>query len=67
MTAKYAVNERLTASLNTRIRFDQDISRAKDLLLRPGLHLKVGRGLTLGAGYAYSHAISSQSSDENRL
>ncbi len=67
VTARYAVDERLTASLNTRLRFDQDISRAKDLLLRPGLQLKVGRDLTLGAGYAYSHAFSSGRSEEHRL
>ena len=36
-------------------------------MLRPGLHLRLGRALTLGAGYAYSHAFPSQSSDENRL
>lgn len=66
-TIKYEINRDVSASLTSRIRFDDDISHKKDLLVRPGLAVKATPNLTLGLGYDHLHAFPSSSRDENRL
>jgi hypothetical protein len=67
VTAKHKVDDRLTLSLASRLRFDEDVSRAKDLYFRPAVEVEVLPPFSLGLGYDYIYSYASNSSTEHRI
>ena len=67
VTVRHALDERWTLSLESRIRFDDDISRAKDLLVGPAAELKLSDTLSLGLGYDYVYSFKTDATSENRI
>ena len=66
-TIDYAIDRDVVASLTSRIRFEDDISEKKDLLIGPSFAIKAPQNLTVGLGYDHLHAFPAGSSDENRI
>jgi hypothetical protein len=64
---KHKLDDRLTLSLASRLRFDEDVSRAKDLFLRPAVEVEVLPPFSLGLGYDYIYSYASNSSTEQRI
>jgi hypothetical protein len=62
----HALDDKVSLSFSSRVRFDEDISRKKDLLLGPGMSYALSPALSLGGGYTHLHAFPSGSSSENR-
>ena len=62
----HSLDDKVSLSFSSRIRFDEDVSRKKDLLLAPGLSYALSPSLSLGGGYVHLHAFPSGSSSENR-
>jgi hypothetical protein len=65
--AQHKLDDRFTLSLASRLRFDEDVSRAKDLFLRPAVEVKVLPPFSLGLGYDYIYSYASNSSTEHRI
>lgn len=64
---RYAVDHQISLSLASRVRFDEGISRAKDLLIRPSVELALIPPFSFGLGYDHIHPFPSGSSSENRV
>lgn len=67
LTVERRVDDRFTVSLASRVRFDDDISRAKDLLFRPAVEVEILPPVSLGLGYDYIYSYGSNSSTEHRI
>ena len=67
LTVEQEVHDRVTAGVQTRVRVVDDVSRARDVLLRPFLAWQVLDHLSLDVGYDYLHAIAAASRSEHRV
>jgi Protein of unknown function (DUF2490) len=67
VTIRHSLDERWTLSLESRVRFDDDISRAKDLLIGPAIDLKLNDTVSLGLGYDYVYSFKTDATSENRI
>ena len=67
VTLEHAITPDVTAGFTTRLRFDEDISRKKDLLVRPWLSIKATDGLSLGLGYDHIEPFPSSAKSEDRV
>jgi hypothetical protein len=65
VTLNHALTERWALHFQTRVRVDDDVSQAKDVLLRPFVSWSPLESLTLDLGYDYLHSF--ESSSENRI
>ena len=65
VTLNHRLDERFIAHFEARVRFDDDVSQTKDLLLRPFVSWQALESLRLALGYDYLHSFQSRS--ENRL
>jgi hypothetical protein len=66
-TIKNDIDDRWTLSLESRVRFDDDVSRAKDLLVGPAVELHLSETFSLGAGYDYVYSFVTDKTSENRI
>lgn len=64
---QHKLDDRLTLSLASRLRLDDDVSRAKDLYFRPAVEVEVLPPFSLGLGYDYIYSFASNSSTEQRI
>ncbi len=67
ITLEHAVTPDVAVNFTTRARFDEDISHAKDLLIRPWLSVKATNGLSLGLGYDHIEPFPSSANSEDRI
>ena len=67
LTVEQEVHDRVTAGVQTRVRVVDDVSRARDVLLRPFIAWQVLDHLSLDVGYDYLHAIAAASRSEHRV
>jgi len=67
VTLKHAVTPEVSTNLTTRIRFDDDISHKKDVLLRPWISVKETGGMSIGLGYDRIEPFPSSAGSENRV
>ena len=67
VTLEHAVTQEFSANFTMRARFDEDISHAKDLLLRPWVSVKAADGLSLGLGYDHVEPFPSSANSEDRV
>ena len=67
VTLEHALTPDVTANFTARLRFDEDISHAKDLLVRPWLSVKATDGLSLGLGYDHIEPFPSSANSEDRV
>jgi hypothetical protein len=67
VTLEHALTPDVTANFTTRLRFDEDISHAKDLLVRPWVSIKATDGLSLGLGYDHIEPFPSSANSEDRV
>ena len=65
VTLHHGLTERWGAHLQVRGRFDEDVSHAKDLLVRPFASWRALDSLTVDLGYDYIHAF--QADTEHRV
>jgi hypothetical protein len=65
VTLNHGLGERWGAHLQARVRFDDDVSRTKDFLIRPFVSWRPFEPLTLDLGY--DHLRSYHSRSENRI
>ncbi len=66
LTFKHQFTPEIGASLGLRMRFDDDISRAKDLTIRPAIVVKGADGMNLGVGYDHIEALPHGATNEDR-
>lgn len=62
----HPITSEVDALFGLRVRFDDDISNAKDLTLRPGIIVKGMGGISLGLGFDHVQGLSKGDSNENR-
>ncbi len=67
VTLDQQLHDRVDAGVQTRIRVVGDVSRARDVLLRPFIGWQVLDNLSLDLGYDYLHAIQVASRSEHRV
>ncbi len=67
VTLEHAVTPNVAVNFTTRTRFDEDISHAKDLLVRPWLSVKATEGLSFGLGYDHIEPFPSDANPEDRV
>jgi hypothetical protein len=67
VTLEHAVTPNVAVNFTTRARFDEDISHAKDLLVRPWLSVKATDGLSFGLGYDHIEPFPSDANPEDRV
>ena len=69
INATAALNNRVSLTMDTQLRFSNDVSRLGQYLIRPSVGLKVGANTTLSLGYAYFHTdpVGPALSDEHRV
>jgi hypothetical protein len=65
VTLDHGINEKWGAHLQLRVRFDEDVTHTKDVLVRPYLSWKAWGDLHVDLGYDYLGSIDGRS--ENRL
>jgi hypothetical protein len=65
VSLNHSLGERWGAHLQTRARFDEDVSEAKDFLVRPFISWTPIESLTFDLGYDYLHSF--RSSPEHRV
>jgi hypothetical protein len=65
VTLNHGLGERWGVHLQARLRFDDDVSRTKDFLIRPFVSWRPLEPLTLDLGYDHLHSYHSRS--ENRI
>ncbi len=63
---KHEFTKEVEGQLGLRMRFDDDISRAKDLTIRPAIIVKGTDGISLGIGYDRIQAFPDGASNEDR-
>jgi len=67
VTLKHTLTSDVSANFTTRIRFDEDISHKKDVLIRPWISIKGTGGMTLGLGYDHIEPFPSSAGSEDRV
>jgi hypothetical protein len=67
VTLEQQIHERVAAGVQTRVRIVDDVTRARDVLIRPFVAWQVLDNFTLDLGYDYLHAIQDGSLSEHRL
>jgi hypothetical protein len=65
VTLNHGFGEHWGGHLMSRVRFDQNVSRTKDILLRPWVSWEPLEGLAFDLGYDYNHSF--HSNDEHRI
>ncbi len=63
---KHAITPEVSANLTTRVRFDENISRKKDILVGPWVSIKGTDGMSLALGYDRIEPFLDSESYENR-
>lgn len=66
VTLKHAITPEVSANLMTRIRFDEDISHKKDVLIRPWVSIRGTGGMNIGFGYDRIEPFPSSAGSEDR-
>lgn len=66
-TVAHKIDNHFTLSLASRIRFDDNVSRAKDLMFRPAVKVAVLPPFSMGLGYDYVYSYAANSSTEHRI
>jgi hypothetical protein len=66
LTFKHQFTPEIGASLGLRMRFDDDVSRAKDLTIRPAIVVKGAGGMNLGVGYDHIEGLPGGAINEDR-
>ena len=65
LRVNHSIGERWAASLQSEVRFDNDISEYRRTMLLPALHYTFSPGLIAGLGYTYWN--KHDAADEHRL